>query len=60
MTLSKMAQDHEEVRYWAEARGALPAEASSTHRKDEPGVLRHAKGRKSQSLNKQHEQIQCP
>lgn len=56
MALSKTTQDHEEIRNWAEARGAVPAEVSSTHRKDEPGVLRfcfpNAKGRNNESLNK--------
>jgi len=56
MALSKTTQDHEEIRHWAEARGAVPAEVSSTHgKKDEPGVLRfcfpNAKGRNNQSLN---------
>lgn len=54
MALSKTTQDHEEIRSWAEARGAVPAEVSSTHRKDEPGVLRFcfpkAKDRNNESL----------
>lgn len=56
MALSKTTQDHEEIRHWAEARGAVPAEVTSTHRKNEPGVLRfcfpNAKPRNNQSLNK--------
>lgn len=40
MALSKTTQDHEEIRRWAEARGAQPAEVASTHRKNEPGILR--------------------
>ena len=40
MALSKTTQDHEEIRRWAEARGAAPAEVASTHKKDEPGILR--------------------
>lgn len=40
MALSKTTQDHEEIRRWAEARGAVPAEVRSTHKKDEPGILR--------------------
>lgn len=40
MALSKTTQDHDEIRRWAEARGAQPAEVASTHRKNEPGILR--------------------
>jgi len=40
MALSKTTQDHDEIRKWAEARGAQPAEVKSTHRKNEPGILR--------------------
>jgi hypothetical protein len=40
MALSKTTQDHDEIRRWAEARGAVPAEVASTHKKDEPGILR--------------------
>ena len=40
MALSKTTQDHDEIRKWAEARGAQPAEVKSTHTKDEPGILR--------------------
>jgi len=40
MTLSKTTRDHDEIRRWAEARGAVPAEVSSTHRDGEPGILR--------------------
>lgn len=56
MALSKTTQDHETIRHWAETRGAEPAEVTSTHRKDEPGVLRfcfpNAKARNNQSLNR--------
>ena len=55
MALSKTTQDHEEIRDWAEKRSAVPAEVSSTHRSDEPGVLRFcfpkAKGKNDQSLS---------
>ena len=40
MALSKTTQNHEEIRSWAEKRGAVPAEVSSTHRDKEPGILR--------------------
>jgi hypothetical protein len=40
MALSKTTQDHEEIRKWAEKRGAVPAEVASTHSKNEPGILR--------------------
>lgn len=40
MPLSKTTRDHEEIRRWAEKRGAVPAEVASTHRKNEPGILR--------------------
>jgi hypothetical protein len=40
MALSKTTRDHEEIRRWAESRGAVPAEVASTHKKDEPGILR--------------------
>jgi hypothetical protein len=40
MALSKTTQDHDEIRKWAEARGAEPAEVASTHQKNEPGILR--------------------
>lgn len=40
MTLSKTTRDHDEIRKWAEARGAVPAEVASTHREGEPGILR--------------------
>lgn len=40
MALSKTTQDHEEIRNWAEKRGARPAEVAHTHGKDEPGILR--------------------
>ena len=40
MPLSKTTQAHEEIRKWAEARGAQPAEVKGTHSGDEPGILR--------------------
>jgi len=40
MALSKTTRDHDEIRQWAEARGAVPAEVSKTHTGDEPGILR--------------------
>jgi hypothetical protein len=40
MALSKTTQDHNEIRLWAEKRGAVPAEVASTHTKSEPGILR--------------------
>ncbi len=40
MALSKTTQDHYEIRKWAEARGAVPAEVVSTRTKSGPGILR--------------------
>jgi hypothetical protein len=40
MALSKTTQDHDQIRKWAEARGAVPAEVASTHTKGGPGILR--------------------
>jgi hypothetical protein len=40
MALSRTTQDHDEIRRWAEARGAVPAEVAKTHQKNEPGILR--------------------
>jgi hypothetical protein len=40
MTLSKTTRDHDEIRKWAEARGAVPSEVASTHKGKEPGILR--------------------
>jgi hypothetical protein len=40
MALSKTTTDHEEIKRWAEARNAVPAEVSSTHKPNEPGILR--------------------
>lgn len=40
MALGKNTRDHEEIRKWAEARGAVPAEVGGTERGDEPGILR--------------------
>jgi hypothetical protein len=40
MTLSRTTKDHDEIRRWAESRGAIPAEVTSTERGGEPGILR--------------------
>jgi hypothetical protein len=40
MALSKTTRDHDEIRKWAEARGAVPAEVAGTERDGEPGILR--------------------
>lgn len=40
MALSKTTQDHEEIRQWAESRGAKPAEVASTERSGQTGILR--------------------
>ena len=40
MALSKTTQDHDEIKAWAERRGALPAEVESTETSDGPGILR--------------------
>lgn len=40
MALSKTTRDHKEIRRWAEERGAIPSEVASTHKKNEPGILR--------------------
>lgn len=40
MALSKTTQDHDEIRNWAEARGAKPAEVASTEQNGETGILR--------------------
>jgi len=40
MALSKTTQDHDEIRQWAEQRGAVPSQVSSTGRKGETGILR--------------------
>jgi hypothetical protein len=54
MATSKTTRDHEEIRRWAEARGAVPAEVASTHQGDEPGILRFkfpkAPGHKDENL----------
>lgn len=42
MALSKTTQNHEEIRKWAESRGAVPTEVASTGSKNEPGILRLA------------------
>ncbi len=40
MALSKNTKNHDEIRKWAEARDAKPAEVASTHKGKEPGILR--------------------
>lgn len=40
MALSKTTQDHDEIRQWAEARGALPAEVASTEKNGQTGIIR--------------------
>lgn len=40
MTLSRTTRDHNEIRKWAEARGAVPAEVRGTEKGGEPGILR--------------------
>jgi hypothetical protein len=40
MALSKTTTDHDEIRRWAEARGAVPAEVQSTEKKGQPGIIR--------------------
>ncbi len=40
MALSKTTQDHDEIRQWAESRGAKPAEVERTERSGQTGILR--------------------
>jgi hypothetical protein len=40
MTLSRTTRDHDEIRRWAEARGARPAEVKGTERGGEAGIIR--------------------
>lgn len=40
MTLSRTTRDHNEIRRWAEARGAVPAEVKGTHTDGEAGIIR--------------------
>lgn len=42
MALSKTTQDHNTIRAWAEARGAMPAEVAGTHKGKQTGILRFA------------------
>lgn len=55
MALSKTTKDHEEIRRWAESRGAVPSEAAQTGSSSRTGVLRlkfpKAKNRKDESLD---------
>lgn len=54
MFTSTATRDHEEIRHWAEARGALPSEVASTHNRNEPGILRfqfpRSRGQNDQNL----------
>ena len=40
MTLSRTTRDHDEIRRWAEARGAVPAEVKGAERDGETGIIR--------------------
>lgn len=40
MALSKTTQDHDEIRKWAEARGAVPADVESTEGNGQTGIIR--------------------
>lgn len=40
MPLSRTTKDPDEIRKWAEARGAVPAEVASTESSGEPGIVR--------------------
>ena len=39
-TTSKVTTDHDEIRHWAEARGAKPAAVRRTESDDDPGIIR--------------------
>jgi hypothetical protein len=40
MSESTTTTDHDEIRRWAEARGARPASVAATHGDDDAGILR--------------------
>jgi hypothetical protein len=40
MASAKVTTDHDEIRKWAETRGARPATVRSTHSKDGTGIIR--------------------
>ncbi len=40
MALSKTTKDHDEIKQWAESRGAVPGEVASTEGNGGPGILR--------------------
>jgi len=40
MTLSRTTRNHDEIRKWAEARGAVPSEVVGTHKPGKTGILR--------------------
>src|SRR2546423_12162072 len=40
MPFTRTTRDHDEIRRWAESRGAIPSEVSSTRASREPGILR--------------------
>ena len=54
MSLSSRTRDHDEIRKWAESRGAVPAEVARTHKDGEPGIIRfefpHAKNHNDEAL----------
>lgn len=54
MSTSHTTTDHQEIRRWAEARGAQPSEVASTESRNEPGILRfhfpNAPGEKDANL----------
>jgi hypothetical protein len=40
MSQSKTTIDHDEIRRWAEARGAKPSDVKKTHKGDDVGIIR--------------------
>jgi hypothetical protein len=52
MTLSRTTRDHNEIRRWAEARGAVPAEVKGTEGGGEAGIFRARRAKKSDSGKK--------
>lgn len=56
MSTSNTTRDHDQIRRWAEARGAVPSEVASTDKGREPGILRfhfpNAPGEKDGNLRK--------
>jgi hypothetical protein len=39
-TTAQITTDHDQIRKWAEARDGKPAAVKSTHRGDDPGIIR--------------------